>query len=529
VAGTPRIGRREVLAGGAASLATGVVAGIGAVGCNGPGDGDALRSGVPTTLHTARLAGDPFALGVASGDPLPDRVVLWTRLAPAPLTGGRGGMPDDRVDVIWQVATDERFTRVVAEGTTTAEPAYAHAVHVDAAGLEPSRTYLYRFTVGEWTSPIGRTRTAPDTSAALRRLRLGIVCCQNFGAGRYAAYRHLLREDLDLVVHLGDYIYELPLGLAERPVLPAAVPAGLDDYRLRHASYRSDPDLRAAHARYPFTCMWDDHEVIDNYAGDTEPDPTATAASVLARRAAAYRAYWEHLPLRLAPPDGPDATLYRALTFGDLVRLYLLDERQYAAEPPCRDTSANDLGNCPGRDDDREYLGEAQDRWLDGALVGGRATWKLVGNPTVLAGVNLGDGATARYYLDTWDGYPAARRRFVGHLADDRVANPVVLTGDWHAGMVNDVHLDPEDHGTEVVATELVTPAISSTVYEAPRGPNPQIRHQVLRNGYLVLEIERERLAARFRVLDDVMRADSGLATDSTWLLTPGVPQARRL
>jgi len=527
--------RRRFLVGAAASATAVAATGLG--GCSGddPGHADdttGLGLGATTTLHTARLAGDPFTLGVASGDPLPDRVVLWTRLAPTPLAGGLAGMPDDRVDVIWQVASDAQFTRVVSRGTSTAAPANAHAVHVDAAGLDPASDYFYRFTVGEWTSPVGRTRTTTEPGAALHRLRLGVVCCQNFGTGHYAAYRHLLDEDLDLVVHLGDYIYELPLGAAERPVLPTSVPRSLDEYRLRYASYRADRDLQAAHARYPFLCMWDDHEVTNNYAADTEPDPSASPEAVGARRAAAYRAYWEHLPLRLSPPDGPELTLYRDVTFGRLARLYLLDERQYADEPPCRDTSASDLGNCPARLDERRYLGEEQDQWfaaaLDGsAASGGEVGWNLIGNPTVIAGVNMGDASTANYYLETWDGYPVARRRFLARLADERVANPVVLTGDWHAGMVNDVHLDPEDRATPVVATELMAPAISSTLYDAPRAANPQIRHQVLKHGYLTAQVEPERLTATFRVLDDAMRPDSGISTDSTWQLTTGEPHAQ--
>ncbi|MGH9112909.1 MAG: alkaline phosphatase D family protein, partial [Acidimicrobiales bacterium] len=381
---------------------------------------------------------------------------------------------------------------------------------------------------GDWTSPLGRTRTLAAPGEALRRLGLAVLTCQAFGTGYYAAYRHLLDENLDLIVHLGDYIYELPFATVKgRDVLPARAPATLDDYRLRHASYRMDPDLQQAHARFPFMCMWDDHEVTDNYAGDTTPtDASPEAVSQL--RAVAYRAYWEHLPLRLSPPDGPSVTLYRDVAFGDLARLCLLDERQYAAEPPCRDEGASgDLGTCAARADERQYLGAEQEQWLSDAIGQGGVTWNLIGNPTVIAGVNVGEATAPAYYLENWDGYPAARRRFLSRLADPAVSNPVVLTGDWHAGMVNDVHLDPDDHATAVVATELMTPAISSLIFDAPRAQNPQIRHFVGKHGYMTVAVESERVTAAFRVLDDVTRADSGISTDSTWQITAGQPSAQ--
>ena len=525
----PRVTRRGFLVGVAATAA------VAAAGCSG-GDDDDKRSGgdqglgPTTTRHAARLSGDPFQLGVASGDPLADRVILWTRLTPTPLTPGLAGMPDDKVDVIWQVATDERFGKVVTQGVATADPADAHAVHVDADGLHPASDYFYRFTVGEWTSPVGRTRTAAAPGEPLDKLALGIVTCQFFGGGRYGAYRNLLDEDVDLVVHLGDYIYELPIARTDQKVLPEAIPVTLEDYRLRYASYRSDTDLQAAHARYPFMCMWDDHEVQNNYAGDHLQSPDVPAEEVRQLKAAAYRAYWEHLPLRLSRPDGPEMTLYRDATFGDLARLYLLDERQYADEPPCRDEVASDFGDCAARlGGDRAYLGDEQEAWFTEASGAGGVAWNLIGNPTAIAGINSGTAAKPQYYLENWNGYPGARRRFLQGLSGDDVANPVMLTGDWHAGMVADVHLDPEDLDTPVVAVELMTPAISSMIDALPREANPQIHHAVDRHGYTTLHIEPERLTATFRVLDDVSKADTGITTDSTWQITAGEASATRV
>ena len=526
------ISRREFLVG--ATAATAAVA----VGCSGGDDdsggaGDSARRsgpGVTTTKHPARLSGDPFQLGIASGDPLPDRVILWTRLSPAPLTGGLAGMPDDQVDVVWQVGTDERFTKVVTQGVATADPARAHTVHVDATGLDPASDYHYRFRVGEWTSPVGRTRTAAAPGDQLKALTLGVVTCQYFGTGHYGAYHHLLDEDVDLIVHLGDYIYETPIGASDRPVLPNGVPVTLDDYRLRYASYRADPDLRAAHARYPFMLMWDDHEVTNNYSGDHFPDGSVGPDKVRAQRAAAYRAYWEHLPLRLPAPDGPDMTLYRDATFGDLARLYLLDERQYADEPPCRDTVGGDFGDCPERTDEgRKYLGDEQDAWFAEASTKGGVTWNLVGNPTAIAGINSGTAAKPQWVLDGWNGYPAFRQRFLSRLESDEVANPVMLTGDWHTGMVADVHRDPDDLDTPVVAVELMTPAVSSLIDGIDKAINPQIHHTVERHGYLTVRVEPERLTATFKVLDDVGQADSGIRTDSTWQIDAGGSQVTRV
>jgi alkaline phosphatase D len=509
------VGRRAFIAGVAASV-------IASCSKDDPASSPAPTSAIP---RRPRLAADPFRLGVASGDPLPDQVVLWTRLAPDPLAGGLAGMPDTPVEVEWQVAADPGFTSIVADGAATAEPGAAHSVHVDAAGLDPATDYHYRFRVDGFTSPVGQTRTAPASGGA--RLRLAVVTCQDFGSGYYAAYRHLLAERVDLVVHLGDYIYEWAFDTPERPILPPGVPATLDDYRLRHATYRLDPDLQAAHARFPFALMWDDHEVFNNYAGATVPDDSVDPESVRARRAAAYRAYWEHLPLRIDPPTGPDVRLYRDLRFGNLARLHLLDVRQYADEPPCRDGAGDDFGDCPARLDERAYLGPVQEAWLDGSLAQGGVVWNLVGSPTLVAGVDLGPPGRPGYYLETWDGYPAERARVIERLARPDVANPVVLSGDWHAGMVNDVHLVPGDVTTPVVAPELMTPPISSPLYEVARAQNPHVHHVVDRHGYLILQVEPSRLTATFRVLDDVRRPDSGISTDSSWPFaakTPGAP-----
>lgn len=524
------IGRRRLIV-GAAALAALAACGDDGGSRRSSSTGSTTTSapslGPTTTVHTARLAGDPFGLGVASGDPLADSVILWTRLAPTPLSeGDRSGMPADPVDVIWEVAADEGFRSVVAQGVATASPDEGHSLHVDASGLDPATSYWYRFTVGEFTSEVGRTRTLPAPGEVPERFALAVANCQWIDSGRYAAYRHMLDEDLDLVLHLGDYIYEYP---GER-ALPNRMPETVDDYRLRYASYRSDDDLRAAHARFPFVCTWDDHEVRNNYMGDTLPDTTVSEDQVRELKAAAYRGWWENLPTRMPAPDGSDLPIHQTLEVGDLARLYVLDQRQDSDLPPCREepTAVEDYGDCSGRtEEDRTRLGADQEDWFTSSTADSGALWNIVGNPVVLAGIDAGaaDGSSA-FYLDTWDGFPDARLRLISSLAG--TSNPVVLTGDYHAGMVLDVHETPFDPDSEVVCTELMAPPISSVLFSQDvSARTPQLRQQINEHGYLAVEVTPEALTARFQVLDDVGRADSGISTAATWVVDAGEPRAR--
>ena len=278
----------------------------------------------------------PFNLGIASGDPRPNGVLLWTRLAPEPLAeDGRGGMPEETVPVQWEVADDENFSRIASQGTAHARPSLGHSVHAVARGLEPNRNYFYRFKAGSEISPVGRTKTVPAPGAAVSEMRFAFASCQQFEHGYYTAYRYISEEDLDLVVHLGDYIYEY--GIDEY-----VAPSGnvrhhnsqkiftLPQYRNRYALYRSaSTNLKAAHAAFPWLVTWDDHEVENNYADGT-PGSTLSVEEFLRRRAAAYQAYYEHMPLRRSSmPQGPDMPLYRRLTYGNLVEFNILDTRQY--------------------------------------------------------------------------------------------------------------------------------------------------------------------------------------------------------
>jgi alkaline phosphatase D len=531
----PEVGRRRFLIGAAAAAATTVVAvGCGSSGSDGGGSDGGSGAGSTTTPRKAVEPvdagewsdGPVFTLGVGSGDPTSTAVILWTRLALDPTADdGAGGLPADDVEVAWDLAADEEFTDILASELVTATAAHGHSIHVDAQELEPGTTYWYRFRIGDQTSPVGRTQTLPDGSPD--SWALAVVNCQMYEGGAYGAYRNLLDEDVDLVVHLGDYIYEYPGGEGDgRHSLPNRMLETVGDFRLRYASYKLDPDLQAAHARFAFVATWDDHEVANNYMGDTVPGD-ATAEDVEERKAAAYLAWWENMPVRLDAPEGSDLTVYRDFAIGDLAKLYLLDERQDAAEPPCRNASSTglDYGNCDDVEgQDRTRLGADQEAWLASSLEESTARWNLLGNPVVLAGIDAGTDEPA-FYLDTWDGYPEAREQLISQLA--AVDNPVVLTGDYHAGMVLDVHEVPFDQDSSVVAPEFMAPPISSALFDADvTKRTPQLRQQINEYGYLVVAVTPDELTATFRVIDDVADPATAVTTAAVWTVAAGNPVA---
>jgi alkaline phosphatase D len=529
----PGLGRRHFLIGAAAAAAA-VATGCGSDGGSDanepdqPDGADEPVSAAPTPEPPSWIDGPVFTLGVASGDPTAEAVILWTRLALDPdADDGLGGMADEDVEVVWEVATDEAFEQLVASDAVTARADHGHSIHVDATGLAAGTDHWYRFRLGDETSTVGRTRTLPDGSPDA--FSLAVANCQLYETGTYAAYRHLLDEDVDLVLHLGDYIYEYAGGEGNgRNSLPNRVLETLGDYRLRYASYKQDPDLAAAHARFPFVVTWDDHEVANNYMGDTRPDG-ADAATVQAQKAAAYQAWWEHMPVRMDPPDGSVLPVFRDLVVGGLAQLYVLDERQHSDEPPCRNEASTglDYGNCEAVEaEDRTRLGEDQEAWLADRLGSSTATWNLLGNPVVLAGVNAGTDDDA-YYLDTWDGFPQARRRLIAQLAE--VDNPVVLTGDYHAGMTLEVRAEPFDQASALVAPEFMSPPISSSLFpQDVSARTPQLLEQLNHHGYLTVEVTPEQLTATFRVLEDVTDADTTISTASTWVVAAGDPTPTR-
>ncbi|MDI3330490.1 MAG: alkaline phosphatase D family protein [Micrococcus sp.] len=457
----------------------------------------------------------PFTLGVASGDPLPDAVVFWTRLAPLP-SAPDGGMPPHPVGVRWEVAEGEGFRTVVRRGAVVARPESAHSVHVDVRGLRPDRVYFYRFAVGAHVSAVGRTRTAPALTAPLLHLAFAFASCQNLVAGHYTAYQDMLRRDLDFVLHLGDYIYE-GAGTGKDAVrnnTRSSEATTLDDYRVRHADYKRDPDLQAVHAAFPFILTWDDHEVDNNYAA-ADADPDQPRDEFLVRRAAAYQAYFEHQPLRPAQrPVGPDAHLFRRFTFGDLLQLHVLDSRQYRSDQ-ARDESES-------RDPSRTMLGADQEQWLHRGLTGSRRVWDVLGNQ-----VPVRRYGTRELGGDQWDGYDAARQRLLDSFARTP-GNPVVLTGDLHSNQVSDLPAAFADDTSPFVATEFMGTSITSGGDGAGRLVYDDFgnRWERFRNfgqrGYVAIDVTPRTLTAEYRGVETVRERTSSAYTVERFALEAG-------
>ena len=484
---------------------------------------------LPTaSAAAARLPDGLFTLGVASGDPLPDSVVLWTRLAPDPLNGG--GMPPRPVPVDWEVAEDEGFGRVVARGTERATPELAHSVHAEPRGLRPAASYFFRFRAGGQISPVGRTRTAPAQRSSPEQLRLAFVSCQDYQAGFYSAFRGVADEDVDLVVHLGDYIYEYAGGGPTVRQHTGAEVDSLESYRNRHAQYRTDADLVAAHAAHPFVVTWDDHEVENNYAGAVSEDGVDPAV-FLRRRANAYQAYYEHLPLRRAQrPRGPDALMYRRLRFGDLAELSVLDTRQYRTDQPCGD--GLNVRCAAALDPAATMTGPDQERWLLEGLDRSSARWNVIGQQTMLAEFDFDGGPGELYNLDQWDGYVAARNRVLGFLDQRRPSNPIVLTGDIHSSWVHDPKADFADPASATLGTEFVGTSISSdfpppliapVVAALPDNPHTAFFDGAFR-GYVRCDVDRASWRSTFRVVDTVLTPGAPTRSLASFVVEDGRP-----
>lgn len=492
-----------------------------------------------------RFPADPFALGVASGDARHDGIVLWTRLCPRPLDPD-GGMDGTAVDVTWEVATDATMRTVVARGTTQALPSLGHAVHVECDQLAPDRWYWYRFRAGDATSPTGRTRTLPATAAQPDRLRFAFASCQHYEQGLFTAYADMVRQDLDFVVHLGDYIYEY----AGKDGLVRKHAGGklrtLADYRQRHAQYRSDPLLHGMHAHCPWFVTWDDHEVENNYADAISEKKGVTPEQFLAQRAAAYRAYYEAMPLRRTSlPDGPKMRLYRRASFGQLAELFVCDTRQHRSDQP------NGDGKKPltaaARDPRNTLLGSEQKRWLCDGLAASRATWNVLAQqvmmglvgfppPAPKAGEAVEAAATRgdqrRFSMDQWSGYLHERAELLQFLAARKVGNPIVLTGDIHASFVNDLRVDDHDARAPVVATEFVGTSISSggdgreaagELAELQRH-NPGLRHLDRRRGYVMCDVTPAAWRSDYRTVDRVTRPGGTTTTTASFTVRAGRP-----
>ena len=474
---------------------------------------------------------DPFGLGVASGDPAPNGVVLWARLGREALE--RAGLQREAVAVDWEVAEDEAFSRVVQWGSALALPELGHSVHAEVEGLRPARPYFYRLIAGGVESPVGRTVTAPAAEARPERLRIAFASCQNYEHGWFSAFRHMAEERLDLIVHLGDYIYEKKFGQLETRRHESGEVFTLDEYRARYTTYRSDADLQAAHASAPWVVTTDDHEVDNNYAGDV-PEDDQPRPEFLLRRAAAYQAFYEFMPLRRASmPSGPEMPLFRRLRFGSLMEMSVLDTRQYRSDQPCGDGTRP---TCPQHvEPGRSILGRAQREWLFRGLAGADARWNVLAQQVMVARLRgVDDAGEETWSMDKWDGYPAERQALLDVLAEARPPNPVVLTGDIHSSWVADLKRDFEDESSAVVGTELVGTSITSGGDGRDMTPggaralshNPHIKFYNGQRGYVTATLTPDLWTTAYRVVPVVSEPGGPVATRATFVIEAGRPGA---
>lgn len=513
--------------------------------------GLALFAGLgPAAAAAPKFSRYPFSLGIASGDPWPDGFVLWTRLAPEPLAE-HGGMPMVAVPVRWEVAEDARFARIVQSGEAVARPELAHSVHVEVGGLKPHRPYWYRFRVdGADASPVGVARTAPAAGSAVERLRLAVVGCQAYPHGWYDAYRHLAEEaDLDAVFHYGDYIYETGAHPAPKSLLIRDAGGrivdrshfgdeiySLDDYRRRYAQYKRDPDLQAAHAAAAFVMSFDDHEVDNNWASRFDQDGTPPEVFAL-RRYAAMQAWYEHMPVRRAQLPGPGGiTMFRRLDFGALLRMHVLDTRSYRDDQLCEKPGQ---AACRAEGPRSTILGSAQEAWLDAGFRN-PARWNLIAQqvfvmPLYQAGA---DGARQlRPGPDSWSGYPAARARLVRSIADHKLTNVVIATGDAHINAIGTVPRRDDEPDGPAAATEFLATSITSggdgsaqelDRHRALRAASPNVALLNDQRGYHRYDITPKEWRTEVKVMDRVQTPGGTLTTLARFTVTPDRPQLHR-
>ena len=480
------------------------------------------------------FAEDPFSLGVSSGDPAADGFVIQTRLAPEPIAGG--GMPAENIEVRFEIATDPEMKKVVRKGLGVATPQLGHSVHVELRGLEPDRWYWYRFTAGDARSRIGRARTTPRDSSLAEELNFAFISCQHYEHGLFTALEHMAREQLDLVVHLGDYIYEYKGidGKVRKHSGPEITT--LEHYRNRYGQYQSDPLLQEAHAHCPWLVTWDDHEVDNDYATFHSEQPGVSAASFMKRRASAYQAYYEHLPLRRSSiPAGPFMQLYRRVRFGRLADFAILDTRQH------RTPQANGNGLKPlvgeALNPNATILGGRQEAWLRRVWLESKAEWNVMAQQVLMARVDRLPGPAEGYTMDKWAGYEVCRQRVMQTLADLKVPNPVVLTGDIHTTWVCDLPLDYRRPDKTVVGTEFVCTSISSggngsqklSYTDAMIAENPWVKLQNAERGYVRCRVTPKLWTSDFQVIDDVLKPGGKLITRHSYVVESGRPGAQQV
>jgi alkaline phosphatase D len=480
-----------------------------------------------------RFGNDPFALGVASGQPRPQSVVLWTRLMVDPAQPD-GGLPRALLPLTWQVAEDETFTRLVRSGTVLADPAQAHSVRVLVNHLRPARRYWYRFLAGGVASPVGRTRTAPAEDATVDRLRLALASCQHYEQGWFTAHREIAEQDLDAVVFVGDYIYDSSNRRFRLRSHEAESPCTLDEFRARYATYKRDPDLQACHAAHPWILAWDDHEVRNDYAGTFGDEDELSPEAFVQMRAAAYQAYFEHQPLALDQLPGPHGLrMHDRFRWGRLADLWMLDGRQYRSPQVCNGghvAGGHVRWRCRALADNHgTMLGADQEHWLQEGLRSADTRWKLIGQATQVSpwGVPGPDGKPM-VYSDGWDGYPAARARLLAHIERHRLENVVFLGGDVHRHVAARLRATPRDPQATVVASEFVTSSLTTaglpeSLMSLIRRSNVDILHaRSDERGYMQVDVTDRSLHCVARATGFPVLAHSALHTQARFRVEAG-------
>ena len=492
-----------------------------------PDSSVASTSVAPTTspVPPTDLSGDPFTLGVASGDPTDQSVILWTRLAIDSLNGG--GMPAKDIEVLWEVSSTDAFDDIVSSGLVTAEERFGHAVHIDVPLSTGESIVFYRFRIGDYVSPIGKTRLS-SPSGSTTPIKVAAVSCQNYTDGFYNAYADLVEQSPDLVTFLGDYIYESGVGTLDATTVRLHNSDEIKDlvaYRNRYALYRSDPLLQAAHAVCPWVITWDDHEVENNYANLT-PQDSADAEGHAARRAAAYQAWWEHMPVRLSPPTDESLTIYRQFSWGDLLNLLVVDGRQYRDDQACGDAVLSTQPACDeALDPARTMLGAEQEKWFSENINDTTKVWNVMANQTVMTDIRLG-AAVLNY--DQWDGYAPDRNRILSDVVDQGVENFVVLTGDIHLAGVGQLTIDSNPTtamGAEFVSTSISSSGNVSTDTEGLLIALPNIIDaETSHRGYTLHTLTANDWTAEYRIVENNLVEDSSTSVWKTFKVMAGSP-----
>ena len=479
----------------------------------------------------ARVTANPFYLGVASGDPRPDSVVIWTRLARETL--GNALSRNEPVAVDYEIAETDNFSTIYRKGSAAALPELGYSVHLDLQGLNPGKEYYYRWMLGGEVSNVGRTKTAPALDATTKSFRFGFASCQQYEHGYFTALDHMAKERFDLIVHLGDYIYEETWGANNVRHHNAPEIYTLDDYRARYELYKQDPDLQAAHASAPWAVTWDDHEVDDNYANAIAVDEQ-TPKQLLIRRAAAYQAFYEFMPIRLpSGRQGASMQIYRPLQFGTLMDMIILDTRQYRNDQACGD------GMKPSCDQHREpnrtLLGEAQKDWLFKRLRTSGSTWNVMAQQVMMGRLlRRNEQEEEMFLMDIWDGYPDERDELLARLKSAQTPNPIVLTGDIHSNWVNNILSDFSNESSEVIATEFVGTSITSggdgsdasNTAAQTLSDNSHVKFYNRQRGYVSCYLSKDLWQSDYKILDKVSEPGHPIRTRASFVVEAGNPGA---